>query len=94
MTARAIFFGPRCYNVKKPLAPRASPCINDVMETALRKYRADNGVTLADLAEKTGITVSHLSRLERWRAGVSLANAIVLAKVTGLPIESFAKDPV
>lgn len=60
------------------------------MNTALKKHREATGLTLTKLSEETGIGVSHLSRLERGQAGVSLVNALLLAKATGLPVEAFA----
>ena len=64
------------------------------MESALRQYRAENGLTLNDLATRTGIGESHLSRLERRKAGISLPNAIKLAEVTGLPVDAFVGGQV
>lgn len=61
------------------------------MDSALKTYRKTEKVTLAKLAEATGIGEAHLSKLERGIAGVSLENALRLASATGLPIESFAR---
>lgn len=62
------------------------------MDSALKTYRKSKKLTLADLADETGIGVAHLSKLERGIAGVSLDNALRLAGVTGLPVEAFAKQ--
>ena len=61
------------------------------MDTPLRQFRRDRKLTLKALADQTGIGPTHLWRLERGEAGVSLANAIKLAEATGLPIEVLAK---
>lgn len=62
------------------------------MDSALKKYRTDKKVTLAKLAEDTGIGEAHLWKVERGIAGVSLRNALKLVSVTGLPIEAFVKQ--
>lgn len=62
------------------------------MDSPLRRYRVENNVTLSVLAAKAGIGETHLSRLERGKAGVSLSKAIKLAEVTGLPIEEIARQ--
>ena len=62
------------------------------MESALRLYRNENQITLRALSEQTGVGETHLSRLERGKAGVSLPNAIKLATVTGLPVEAFVRQ--
>lgn len=60
------------------------------MNSALKAYRKESGITLAKLAADTGIGEAHLSKLERGKAGVSLPNALKLAAATGLPVEAFA----
>lgn len=61
------------------------------MHTPLKSYRKENRLTLADVAERVGITESHLSRVER--AGTNmLPLAMRLAEVTGLPVQSFVRD--
>lgn len=62
------------------------------MSSALKTYRKSERITLAKLAEETGIGEAHLSKLERGIAGVSLENALKLAGATGLPVEAFAKQ--
>lgn len=61
------------------------------MDTALKKYRKDNRLTLADVAVKVDVTEGHLSRVERSGTDM-LPLAMKLAEVTGLPVEAFARD--
>lgn len=56
--------------------------------TAYRK-RQSPGVTQAALAQRLGVTTSHVSRIERFGTA-NLPMAMVLAKLTGLPVETFA----
>jgi transcriptional regulator with XRE-family HTH domain len=58
------------------------------MET-LRSRRKALGLTLAQMAERVGVTEGQISRIERF-GGASLATAVKLERETGLPAASFA----
>lgn len=65
------------YNATMPLATRCVLCnqwrvMNEINEHPLRSYRRKNGLQLDDLAEKTGVSRSTLSRIETRRAAPSL----------------------
>jgi transcriptional regulator with XRE-family HTH domain len=60
------------------------------MQSPLRSYRKEHGVSLAALADQVGMDETHLSRFERGQAGISLQNAIKISRVTGLPVEVLA----
>jgi DNA-binding XRE family transcriptional regulator len=47
---------------------------------ALHVYRDNAGMTLADIAEKTGIAVSHLSAMENGKRNIGKASAQKLGK--------------
>lgn len=47
---------------------------------ALHVYRSNVGMTLADVAEKTGIAVSHLSAMENDKRGIGKVSAQKLGK--------------
>lgn len=49
----------------------------------LRRWRKENGVTLASLAIEVGVTPSHLSEIERGRNGASVDLLRRLTKATG-----------
>ncbi len=63
------------------------------METSLRQYRQQHGITLRDLAARVGMKEPHLSRVERGEAGLSVANALKIMAATGLSLEQLAPDP-
>lgn len=48
---------------------------------ALRAYRLREGLTQAQLAEKTGIAQSHISSMEKGRRAIGIKSAKTLAKV-------------
>lgn len=65
------------------------------METELhplRKWRADNDVTLAALAGAVAVTASHLSEIERKLDKPSFELTQRLCKHTGLPAAEIAPD--
>lgn len=63
----------------------------DQVRHPLRKWRNDNGKTLANVAEGVAVTPSHLSEIERGLNNPSLALAARLSRETGIPIEEFDK---
>jgi transcriptional regulator with XRE-family HTH domain len=60
-------------------------------DSALKQFRRANSLTLADVAEKVGLSESHLSRVER-EGTDKMPLAAKLAAVTGLPMEAFARQ--
>lgn len=57
----------------------------------LRAARTNGGLTLAEVAERSGLSQGFLSKLERGQAAASIANLIQLADVLGLGLlELFA----
>jgi len=57
--------------------------MSDLVQHPLRRWRKENGVTLASLASEVGVTPSHLSEIERGRNGASVDLLKRLAKATG-----------
>lgn len=55
------------------------------MESPLRKYRKDRKLTLAQQAEKFGMTAGQLSRIERDNS-TSLETALAIEKLTGIKV--------
>jgi transcriptional regulator with XRE-family HTH domain len=74
-----------------------SPQTTDAMLAAvgprLRSLRADKGVTLAELSELTGISVSTLSRLESGQRRPALELLLPLARVHGVPLDELVGAP-
>lgn len=56
------------------------------MGERVRQLRTDRAMTLARLAEHSGISVSTLSKLENGQTGLSLDNVIRLSAAFGMPV--------
>lgn len=59
----------------------------------LRALRRDRDITLAQLAEETGISVSTLSRLESGRRKPTLELLLPLAKAYGVQLDELVDAP-
>lgn len=59
-------------------APTASP------SEAIRHLRKQSGLTLSDVSERTGLTISTLSKLERGRISLSYDKLMLLSKAFGV----------
>lgn len=55
----------------------------------IRIWRNENGVRQADLADKLGISETHLSGVENGDRSVSLNVAIRIERETGVPVEAW-----
>jgi len=62
---------------------------------ALRLWRKANGVTLSTLAERVGVTASHLSEVETRRNTPSIELAAKLSRETdgAVPLDAFVPLP-
>jgi transcriptional regulator with XRE-family HTH domain len=59
----------------------------------IKQLRLEKGLTIGQLAEKVGLSESHLSRVEAGARGVKLSKLGALAKVLGVPmIELMPQD--
>ena len=63
------------------------------MGPRLRRVRKERGVTLTDLAERTGISKSTLSRLENGQRRPSLELLLPLAQAYGVPLDDLVGAP-
>ncbi|AGA68358.1 putative transcriptional regulator [Desulfitobacterium dichloroeliminans LMG P-21439] len=61
--------------------------------SAIRMIRKNQKLSLRDIAEKTELTISHLSQIERNLASPSLVTLEKVAHALGLPISSFFVNP-
>ena len=67
--------------------------VSKILAKNLRKYRADQELTLEDLSEKCGLTVAYISRLEHNKAKkVSLDVVDTLARALGLSLSELAGE--
>lgn len=58
----------------------------DALGPRLRGFRQTLGLSLAELAERSGLTTSTISRLERGLVRPGLEQLLPLARVYGLPL--------
>ncbi len=70
-------------------APRRRPLVG----AQIRRRRLDRGLTLAGVAERTGLNVGYLSQLENDKASPSLETLAALAAALDVPITWFLLDP-
>jgi transcriptional regulator with XRE-family HTH domain len=73
--------------------PDAIAATLDEVGPRLKRLRAQRGVTLADLAEATGISKSTLSRLETGQRRPSLELLLPLAHTYGVPLDDLVGAP-
>ncbi|GAA5502704.1 hypothetical protein Dxin01_02448 [Deinococcus xinjiangensis] len=59
----------------------------------LRRERVRQGLTLEDLAERSGITWSYISHLERGMRNVGIDNMSSLAAAVGKPLMELLAEP-
>ncbi|MBF6220589.1 helix-turn-helix domain-containing protein [Nocardia abscessus] len=72
------------------------PETNDVLDSVgprLRALRRDRGITLADLAVRTGVSESTLSRLESGQRRASLELLLPLARTYDVPLDELVGAP-
>jgi transcriptional regulator with XRE-family HTH domain len=70
-------------------APRRRPLVG----AQIRRRRVDRGLTLAGVAERTGLNIGYLSQLENDKASPSLETLAALAAALDVPITWFLLDP-
>ncbi len=58
----------------------------------VRKYRAQNGLTLARLSELSGISISTLSKLENGQTSLNLRSVIQLSEGLLIPVTALISD--
>ncbi|MGK5552430.1 helix-turn-helix domain-containing protein [Actinomadura kijaniata] len=72
------------------------PTTEDVLEAVgprLRALRRDRGITLADLAARTGVSESTLSRLESGQRRATLELLLPLARIYDVPLDDLVGAP-
>lgn len=62
------------------------------MPNKIREVRKSRDVTLEELAAQTGISYSHLSRIENDQRGLDLANAVKIARALGCEVTDFTAE--
>jgi transcriptional regulator with XRE-family HTH domain len=74
-------------NLDRPV-PRQRPQVG----SRIRRRRAEQGLTLARVAERTGLNTGYLSQLENDKASPSLETLAALAEALDVPIAWFLLD--
>lgn len=62
------------------------------MTNRVREIRKSKHITLEDLSEASGISYSHLSRIESHDRGLSLENAVKIARVLGCEVQDISSE--
>ncbi|MGC5561846.1 helix-turn-helix domain-containing protein [Streptomyces sp. FR-108] len=73
--------------------PRTDDDVLDAVGSRLRALRRDRGITLADLAARTGVSESTLSRLENGQRRPSLELLLPLARIYDVPLDDLVGAP-
>ena len=58
----------------------------------IRKYRKEKGVSQEQLAEKVGISVTHMSHIETANTKLSLPVLVSVAEVLGVGVDALVKE--
>jgi transcriptional regulator with XRE-family HTH domain len=58
----------------------------------LKELRAERGITLTTLAEQTGISAAHLSRLEKGDRQPSIGSLLQIARVYGVSVSQLVQE--
>jgi transcriptional regulator with XRE-family HTH domain len=72
---------------------RETEDVLDVVGPRLRALRRDRGITLADLAARTGVSESTLSRLESGQRRATLELLLPLARTYDVPLDDLVGAP-
>lgn len=65
---------------------------NLALAKSIKKFRIDKGLTLAQLAEKTGFNVSYISKIENAKNSPPIATLSKIARALGINIADLFKD--
>lgn len=64
----------------------------DEIGKRIKEYRINRGFTREQLAEKTGLSVSHINHVERADNAVSLPALVEIANVLNVSVDSLLRD--
>ncbi|WP_027092105.1 helix-turn-helix domain-containing protein [Cohnella thermotolerans] len=59
----------------------------------IRSLRTQRNLTLKDLSEKTGLSISFLSQVERGESSLAITSLQKIAEALGVPISKFFESP-
>lgn len=76
---------------RKPVNIRRQDVINDFAER-LRSLRESHGLTQQELANRSGIQVSYVSKIENGKYNISLSHLAALAEAFDMPVFMLLKN--
>jgi transcriptional regulator with XRE-family HTH domain len=79
------------FDLKRLLVMRRSNNPQPALGAALRELRGKTGMTQEAVAQKAGITVAHLSGIERGHANPSWAAVMAIAEALGVSMVEIAR---
>jgi transcriptional regulator with XRE-family HTH domain len=79
------------FNLKRLLVMRRSNNPQPALGAALRELRGKTGMTQEAVSQKAGITVAHLSGIERGHANPSWAAVMAIAEALDVSIVEIAR---
>jgi transcriptional regulator with XRE-family HTH domain len=79
------------FDLKRLLVMRRSNNPQPALGAALRELRGKTGMTQEAVAQKAGITVAHLSGIERGHANPSCAAVMAIAEALGVSMVEIAR---
>lgn len=59
----------------------------------IKEIRKQKGMTLKDLSEKTNLSISFLSQMERGKSAITMVSLKKIADVMGLPMKELFSEP-
>lgn len=77
---------------KQPIAQSLVGAIDQKVADTMKRLRQQEGMTLATLAAKTGLSAPYLSRVENARACLTLQNLERVSYGLGVPVASFFEE--
>jgi len=84
------FHAMRCFSCST--MPRSTPAVEKLVASRVAALRREVGLTLRELATKTGLSDAYLSRVENGQTAVTLASLEKLAAVFATPITTFFEE--
>ena len=71
----------------------APPALQALFGERLRQARVAVGMTQAEMAERSGVNVQYVGRVELGQKNLTLGTMVKLAAVVGLSVSDMLRDP-
>lgn len=73
--------------------PAAPPALQVLFGERLRQARIEAGITQAEMAERSGVHIQYVSRVERGQRNLTLSTMAKLAAVVGRSVSDMLREP-